>query len=91
MPHLASIHHDTKYRNHQPSPTPSHRLQHPHIARNKLRSIQRHLPSLPPRHTRLLANINHLRSELTHRALTGLTAATKASISRLLPTQNGVR
>lgn len=95
MPHLTRIHHHPKHRNHQPSPTPRHSLKHPDVPRNKLRPIQRHLPTLPPRHARLLTNINHLSRKGTHRALAevaaGLTAATKASISRLLPTQNGVR
>jgi hypothetical protein len=91
MPHLTSVRHHPKHRNHQPRPTPSHRLQHPYIPSNKLRPIQSHLPSLPPRHARLLTNIRHYTRKLTHFAATGLTAATSASISRLLPTQNGVR
>jgi hypothetical protein len=91
MPYLTRIRHHTKHRNHQPRTTPSHRLQHPNIPGHKLRPIQRHLPPLPPRHPRLLTNIRHHTRKLTHFATTGLTAATSASISRLLPTQNGVR
>jgi len=95
MPHLTRIHHHPKHWNHQPRTTPCHRLQHPNITGHKLRPIQRHLPPLPSRHPRLLTNIRHHTRKLTHfettEAATGLTAAISASISRLLPTQNGVR
>ena len=92
MPNLTpGIHHRPQHRHHQPRSTPSHRLQLPHRTDAKLRRIQRHLPALPPLHPRLLANIRHNSSKRTHFAATGLTAATSASISRLLPTQNAVR
>jgi len=95
MPHFTRISHHTKHRHHQPRPTPSHSLQHPNIPSRKLGPIESHLPTLSPRHARLLTNINHLSSKLTHfataEATAGFTAATSASISRLLPTQNGVR
>jgi hypothetical protein len=67
MPHLArSILQNTKHRHHQLRPTPRNRLQHPNIPGNKLRLIQRHLPALPSRHPRLLANIRHHSGKIVH-------------------------
>jgi hypothetical protein len=67
MPHLAgSVRHNPKHRHHQLRSTPRNCLQHPSIAGDKLRLIQRHLPTLPSRHSRLLANIRHHTTELVH-------------------------
>jgi hypothetical protein len=92
MPYLTrAIHNRTQHRNHQPRTALRNRLQNPHHPSPKLGPIQRHLPSLSPLYPRLLANIRHHCGKLTHFATTGSSAATKASISRLLPTQNDVR
>ncbi len=81
---------DSQHRNLQARPASRNRLDHARITHRKLRSIQRHLPALPPRQPRLFANIRHYRSELAHFP-TAASEAVSASISRLLPTQNGVR
>ncbi|MCU1223253.1 MAG: hypothetical protein JWQ42_1346 [Edaphobacter sp.] len=87
MPHLScSIHLDTEHRNQQARSTSRHRLQHSCISRDKLRSIQRHLPALPSPQSGLLTNIRHHGRKGAHLA----TADARASISRRLPTQNGV-
>ena len=67
MPHLArSIDHHAQYRDHQLRAPPRNRLQHPNISDAELRLIQRHLPSLSPRHPRLLANIRHDAGKFVH-------------------------
>jgi hypothetical protein len=67
MPHLArGIHHHAKHWHHQLRSTPRNRLQHSNVAGNELRSVQRHLPTLPPRHPRLLANIRHHARKFVH-------------------------
>jgi hypothetical protein len=92
MPHLAcSIHHNTEHWDNQFCTTPSNRLQHPNVPNNKLRPVQCHLPTLPARHARLLANIRHHSGKLVHLLIALPTTSPNASISRLLPTQNGVR
>ena len=76
-----------KHRHRQSRATPRNRFKGPHIPNNKLRPIERHLPPLPSCHSRLLANIRHH----TRKFFQPRTAFTNASISLLLPTQNGVR
>ena len=71
--------------------TSRNRFEHPNVPNNKLRPIQRHLPALPARYARLLANIRHHSRKLVHLLIALLTTSPSASISRLLPTQNGVR
>ena len=93
MPHLARrIDLHAKHRNQQPRTTPGDSLQNPNIANVKFRAIQRHLPALPPRNPRLLANVRHdCRKRNTLYSTHHIGSARNASISRLLPTQNGVR
>jgi len=67
MPHLTcSVDHNAKYRHHQLRPTPRHRLQHANVPGRKLCLIQRHLPALPSRHPRLLANIRNHSKKFVH-------------------------
>lgn len=88
MPHLSRIiDFDVQHRNLQPRSAPRNRFDHSPIAHRKLCSIQCHLPALPSRQPRLLANIHYHCGKLIH----FVTAAARASISRLLPTQKGVR
>jgi hypothetical protein len=87
MPHFTPVHHHSKHRNHKPHTAPRNGLQHPNIPSTKLGPIQRHLPALPASHARLLTNVRHHTRKFAHLA----TAFINASISRLLPTQNGVR
>ncbi len=67
MPQLArGIRLNAKHRNHQPRSTSRHGLQNADISRAKVRAIQRHLPTLPARQPRLLANIRHHCGKLLH-------------------------
>ncbi len=81
-----------KHRNHKPRTASRHGLQSSFISGAKLRSAQGNLPELSAAHSRLLMDIRHHRLKLGHTsAHLPSTVAWSNSISRTLPTQNGVR
>ena len=89
MPYLPLvIDSHAQHRNYQPSTTPRHCLQHARISSYKGTPAHRHLPLGETIHPRLQPNVRNYACELYAHFPT---AAIKASISTLLPTQNGVR
>ena len=93
MPHLTRpIYLHTEHRHQQTRTAPRNRLKHAFITFGKLRPVQRKLPHLSTLDPRLLMNLCHHRCKFSHRRLHPTpTVAFSNSISRTLPTQNGVR
>ena len=90
VPQLAASLNDSQHRHRQPRSTPRHSLQGPHIPGTKLGHVQQYLPALPPSFAALFNNIYHRRRK-AHFATAPASISFSASISFLLPTQNGVR
>jgi hypothetical protein len=67
MPYLTrGIDDYPKHRHYQSRTTPRNRFECSNIPSNKLGPIQRYLPTLLPRYSRLFANIRYHAGKLTH-------------------------
>jgi hypothetical protein len=71
-----SIDHDGEHGYYQARAAPCHRMQFAYRARDELRSVQRHLPSLPAIYSRLFADVRYCRPKIVHVVTAGGNAGT---------------
>jgi hypothetical protein len=77
VPYFAgSVDHDGEYRYYQTHTAPRYCMQLAYRARDELRSVQRHLPSLSATYSRLFSDIRYCRPKIVHVVTAGDNAGT---------------